>query len=171
MIKKTKGRKIRREFSKYSKNNRMTFDVQYIVLLFKNRLIRRKEVRILFQKSRNFHLKICRGKVDKNFPIKIGLYRIKLIKKTKGRKIRRELSKYSKNNRMTFDDTSKESNRYSSCFRFRWTIRLFASQREKEREKNSTHVIESGCNAMQCTCAIVKLGQGGLHGVLDSRSA
>ena len=51
--------------------------MQYIVLLFKNRLIRRKEVRILFQKSRNFHLKICRGKMDKDFPIKIGLYRIK----------------------------------------------------------------------------------------------
>lgn len=29
----------------------------------------------------------------------------------------------------------------------------------------------SNQDAMQCTCAIVKLGQGGLHGVLDSRSA
>ena len=126
--------------------------MQYIVLLFKNRLIRRKEVRILFQKSRNFHLKICRGKVDKDFPIKI------LIKKTKGRKIRRELSKYSKNNRMTFDDASKLERIESLLELLSLSLNnsvVRVRERERKRERKIVRTL-SNQDAMQYN-ALVRL--------------
>lgn len=93
------------------------------------------------------------------------------MKKIKKEKIRREFSKYSKNNRMTLDTlNSKDSSRCELLSLSLNNSVVRVQKRERERKKKIVRTL-SNQDAMQCTCAIVKLGQGGLHGVLDSRSA
>lgn len=101
------------------------------------------------------------------------MYRIKsdINEENKKEKIRREFSKYSKNNRMTLDTlNSKDSSRCELLSLSLNNSVVRVQKRERERKKKIVRTL-SNQDAMQCTCAIVKLGQGGLHGVLDSRSA
>lgn len=101
------------------------------------------------------------------------MYRIKsdINEENKKEKIRREFSKYSKNNRMTLDTlNSKDSSRCELLSLSLNNSVVRVQKRERERKKKIVRTL-SNQDAMQYTCAIVKLGQGGLHGVLDSRSA
>lgn len=84
------------------------------------------------------------------------MYRIKsdINEENKKEKIRREFSKYSKNNRMTLDTlNSKDSSRCELLSLSLNNSVVRVQKREREKEKNSTYVIESGCNAMHlCDC-------------------
>lgn len=84
------------------------------------------------------------------------MYRIKsdINEENKKEKVRREFSKYSKNNRMTLDTlNSKDSSRCELLSLSLNNSIVCVQKREREKEKNSTYVIESGCNAMHlCDC-------------------
>lgn len=121
----------------------------HVVLLFKNQLIGRKELLILILFfSRNFHHKIFVEEKWTRFPIiKIALYRIKPDINQENKK--RIFEIVEEQRWMMFRHFKLE--RFESlrvAFPF---VEQFASDRKKE--KNSTRVIESGCNAMHlCDC-------------------
>lgn len=135
----------------------------HVVLLFKNQLIGRKELRILtLFFSRNFHHKIFVEEKWTRFPIiKIALYRIKPDINQENKK---RIFEIVEEQRWMMFRHFKDSSRYELL-----SLSLNNS-RQIERKRKIVRAL-SNQDAMQCTCAIVKLGQGGLHGVLDSRSA